>query len=298
MSKNLGKVESAKLIGAKKYLMYLLENTTNSSALSSIKLYLDMIKEENVESILNSAEKLVKIIGEDGKYIIGNCVAHVSDNEIENIENNDLTWKEKSLLKEITNIDEKLKKIDDNSKEFSAILNNIKDNPIGERLKKMENKSNYNDFINGLDKINDISELEDDQIIKLREKLKEIDVKLKEKAKPKTITISGEAHNIIKEHCSLIKENVGEWSEKILVNTICLPAISEQNVYLIDYNTHSVDGKLYQCHSWIIENDVNEFLHENSLKGNFYLYYKESINIDPTTLGASNFKTKITGFFA
>ena len=83
-----------------------------------------------------------------------------------------------------------------------------------------EKKSTYDLFINGLDKINDISELEDEQIIKLREKLKEIDVKLKEKTKPKTITISGEAHNMIKNHCSLIKENVGEWSEKILVDKI------------------------------------------------------------------------------
>ena len=38
---------------------------------------------------------------------------------INNIENNDLTWKEKSLLKEITNIDEKLKKIDDNIFRYS-----------------------------------------------------------------------------------------------------------------------------------------------------------------------------------
>ena len=159
-------------------------------------------------------------------------------------------------------------------------------------------KSSYDLFIDGLNKINDISELEDEQIIKLRDKLKEIDGKLKEKAKPKTITISGEAHNIIKNHCSSVNENVGEWSEKMLIDLICLPTKSEQKIYLIDYNTHSVDGKLYQCHSWIIENDVNEFLHENSLKGNFYLYYKESINIDPTTLDASNFKTKITGFFA
>jgi len=156
----------------------------------------------------------------------------------------------------------------------------------------------YDDFIYNLDKINDIPELEDDQILKLKEKLKEIELKLKNKSKPKTIAISGEAHNIIKKYCLTINENIGEWSEKMLINLICLPAKSEQKVYLIDYNTHSVGGKLYQCHSWVIENDINKFLYENRLKGDFYLYYKESINIDPTTLGASNFKTKITGFFA
>jgi len=208
---------------------------------------------------------------------------------MENEENN-LTNKEKVLLKEITNLDEKLKKLGEMGLKYNETTEY--------RLLEKVNKSSYDLFIDGLDKINDISQLEDEQIIKLRDKLKEIDVKLKEKAKPKTITISSEAHNIIKNHCSSVNENVGEWSEKMLINLICLPTISEQKVYLIDYNTHSVGGKLYQCHSWVIENDINGFLHENRLKGDFYLYYKESVNIDLTTLGSSNFKTKITGFFA
>jgi hypothetical protein len=65
-----------------------------------------------------------------------------------------------------------------------------------------------------------ISELEDEQILKLKEKFKEVEIKLKEKAKPKTITISGEAHNIIKNHCNTLNESIGEYAEKILLENV------------------------------------------------------------------------------
>ena len=87
--------------------------------------------------------------------------------------------------------------------------------------KGMTSSTSYYDcMIDNLNNIDSISELEDDQILRLREKLKEIEGKLKEKAKPKTITISGEAHNMIKNYCLTINESIGEWSEKSLINII------------------------------------------------------------------------------
>ncbi len=81
--------------------------------------------------------------------------------------------------------------------------------------------SSYEQIISSLDNIDSISELEDEEILKLKEKIKDVELKLKEKSKPKTITISGEAHNIIKNHCdNIINENVGKWSEKVLLNDI------------------------------------------------------------------------------
>jgi hypothetical protein len=54
----------------------------------------------------------------------------------------------------------------------------------------------------------------------LKEKFKEIETKLKEKAKPKTITISGEAHNIIKNHCNALNQSIGEYTEKIMLENV------------------------------------------------------------------------------
>ena len=77
----------------------------------------------------------------------------------------------------------------------------------------------FNLVYESLNKIDDIKELEDEQILKLKGKLKEIDGKLKEKTKPKNISISSEEHNIIKNYCGK-SYNIGEWSEKTLVSVI------------------------------------------------------------------------------
>jgi len=152
-------------------------------------------------------------------------------------------------------------------------------------IDKIINKD-YNDFISNLDKINDISQLEDEQIIKLRDKLKEIDVKLKEKAKPKTITISVEAHNIIKEYCSKLNESIGEWSEKILVDNIkcnnrkflsiieMKESIDEinikPNIVLIDSLKVVIGDKGYEC--GVMEcYDIEDFLRKVNGK-TVYLY--------------------------
>ena len=78
----------------------------------------------------------------------------------------------------------------------------------------------YDQLIDDLNKIDEISDLDDTQIIKLREKLNIIETKLKEKSKPKTITVSGETHNIIKKHCETTGDNIGDYTEKVLLKSI------------------------------------------------------------------------------
>jgi hypothetical protein len=57
-------------------------------------------------------------------------------------------------------------------------------------------------------------------LLLLKEKVKQIEKKIKENNKPKTITISGNTHNTIKRFCSTLNLNIGEWSEKVLLKEI------------------------------------------------------------------------------
>lgn len=57
-------------------------------------------------------------------------------------------------------------------------------------------------------------------LLLLKEKVKEIEKKIKENNKPKTITISGNTHNTIKRFCGALNLNIGEWSEKVLLKEI------------------------------------------------------------------------------
>ena len=55
-----------------------------------------------------------------------------------------------------------------------------------------------------------------DQITNLRKKLKEVEKSIKEKNKPKTITISGKSHESIKKYCSQLNLKIGDWVEETL----------------------------------------------------------------------------------
>ena len=72
--------------------------------------------------------------------------------------------------------------------------------------------------------------LDDEQILRLKDALKEIESKLK--VKPKTITISGEAHNIIKNHCATLNESIGEWSERKLLESVSKLSYGIEEYYI------------------------------------------------------------------
>lgn len=77
-----------------------------------------------------------------------------------------------------------------------------------------------NKSVEDLLKIVDSSEVTDADISNLRDKMKEIEKVLKEKNKPKTITISGYSHKIVKDYCADSGLNMGEWVSSILVSEV------------------------------------------------------------------------------
>jgi len=67
----------------------------------------------------------------------------------------------------------------------------------------------------------DLNNIQTEQdLLLLKEKVKEIEKKIKENNKPKTITISSNTHNTIKKFCNSLNFNIGDWCEKILLKEI------------------------------------------------------------------------------
>jgi hypothetical protein len=86
-------------------------------------------------------------------------------------------------------------------------------------------------------------------LLLLKEKVKQIEKKIKENNKPKTITISGNAHNTIKRFCSTLNLNIGDWCEKVLLKEIedndCIIRVNEKDtVELNDIEEKERDSKL------------------------------------------------------
>jgi hypothetical protein len=66
----------------------------------------------------------------------------------------------------------------------------------------------------------DVENISESDLNSIKNQLKRVEKKVKEKNKPKTITISGESHSKIKKHCSLFNLNIGEWTEKVLIEEL------------------------------------------------------------------------------
>ena len=61
---------------------------------------------------------------------------------------------------------------------------------------------------------------EEFQLAALKAAARKLEQSIKERKKPKTITISGETHNKIKSYCSTMGLNIGKWTEHILLREI------------------------------------------------------------------------------
>ena len=82
----------------------------------------------------------------------------------------------------------------------------------------MENNERISsEIINFTIDVENISEVD---LNNIKNQLKKVEKKVKEKNKPKTITISGDAHGKIKKYCNLFNYNIGEFTEKILLEEI------------------------------------------------------------------------------
>ena len=62
--------------------------------------------------------------------------------------------------------------------------------------------------------------LNENDVSMLKEKVKEIEEKVKENNKPKTITISGKVHTSIKTYCKNMNLNIGDWCSSLLTEQI------------------------------------------------------------------------------
>ena len=58
------------------------------------------------------------------------------------------------------------------------------------------------------------------ELLILEEKVKSIKKRIRERKKSKTITIDGESHEVIKNHCASINVNIGEWVSNTLLNAV------------------------------------------------------------------------------
>ena len=82
----------------------------------------------------------------------------------------------------------------------------------------MENNERIsNEFINLIIDVENISEVD---LNNIKNQLKQVEKKVKEKKKPKTITISGDTHGKIKKYCNLFNLNIGEFTEKVLLEEL------------------------------------------------------------------------------
>lgn len=68
--------------------------------------------------------------------------------------------------------------------------------------------------------VGNIDKIEESDLDSLKSKIKEVEKRVKEKNKPKTITISGKDHAKIKKYCSLLNLNIGDWVTKVLLKEI------------------------------------------------------------------------------
>lgn len=82
----------------------------------------------------------------------------------------------------------------------------------------MKNYINESTLVGVLD--GNIDNINEDDIKKLKSRIKEVEKKIKENNKPKTITIGGKEHAIIKKYCNTFGLNIGEWVSKVLLKEI------------------------------------------------------------------------------
>ncbi len=100
----------------------------------------------------------------------------------------------------------------------------------------------------------DKSSLTEEQILEVKSKMKEMDKKLKEMNKPKTITISSYDHKKIKKYCSSLNLNIGDW-----VTSILLEKIEDDNCIIRD----KFDDEDYVEH---LERKSNELIQKYKYK--------------------------------
>lgn len=112
----------------------------------------------------------------------------------------------------------------------------------------------------------DIDKIEESDLLSLKSKIKEIEKKIKEKNKPKTITISGDIHAKLKKYCTILNLNIGEFTEKIIIKEL------EKNNFLInDDNCLIIENKDYGKIIEEISKEISDRWIKENLKKKYFI---------------------------
>lgn len=88
---------------------------------------------------------------------------------------------------------------------------------------------------------------EEFQLAALKAAARKLEQSIKERKKPKTITISGDAHNRIKTHCATLGLNIGKWTEQVLLREIsdntCVERVQSGYEEYINETADSIKNK-------------------------------------------------------
>jgi hypothetical protein len=125
------------------------------------------------------------------------------------------------------------------------------------------------DLFNLLNSVGVVDDITESDLNDFKSKMKEIEKKVKEKNKPKTITISGKDHSVIKQYCSKLNLNIGDWVSKILLSEInnspliilndedSKDSIEKEKEDLIKKYTYVRSKYLYKANKAIMSKDFN-----------------------------------------
>jgi hypothetical protein len=103
---------------------------------------------------------------------------------------------------------------------MSNIIKNFDEENIKENIKQPSYSTIADEMLILEKTIDECDGLDEEQIISIKEKIKTFESKLKDKIKPKTITISSLVHNKIKNYCNTFGLKIGDWVEETLLNAL------------------------------------------------------------------------------
>ena len=94
---------------------------------------------------------------------------------------------------------------------------------------------------------NNTMDPEEFQLAALKAAARKLEQSIKDRKKPKTITISGDAHNRIKTYCATMGLNIGKWTEQVLLREItdnaCVERVQSNYEEYINETAESIKNK-------------------------------------------------------
>jgi len=157
----------------------------------------------------------------------------------------------------------------------------------------------YSELDSMEERLNSSEGLEEEQIQSIKERIKNFETKLKEKViKPKTITISNDIHNVIKNYCTFYDYKIGDWVEKTLLEKIEQSSPGRTRVEVEDaaeelrkkYKFYGTRKKMVKSDKLLYMNKNFKFIGYNKEDKPIYDYLGHTLDTDLSKIGC---KTEI-----